>query len=140
MMYRLLSLLLAAFVFSACGDQSTPAAATTDMPSVIETDVVGPIYEDIDAIDFADRVGAPNTVVLDVRTPGETANGVIEGAIELDYRSSNFKDEVAKLDKDKTYLVYCASGGRSGKACSAMQGMGFREVYNLKGGYRAWTE
>lgn len=141
MMYRLLPLLLTAFLFTACGGQSTPAATTTpDMPTAVEAEAPGPIYEDIDAIDFADRIGAPNTVILDVRTPGETANGVIEGAIELDYRSPNFKDEVAKLDKDKTYLVYCASGGRSGKACSAMQGMGFREVYNLKGGYRAWTE
>lgn len=140
MMNRLLPLLLATFAFNACGSEPDAAATAVEMPPVSEAEAAGPVYEDIDAIDFADRIGAPNTVILDVRTPAETAGGVIEGAIELDYRSPDFADQVAKLDKEKTYLVYCASGGRSGKACSAMQDMGFREVYNLKGGYRAWTE
>jgi len=139
MMKRLLPLLLLTVLF-ACNQPSATEKAATAETVTTEAQPAGPVYEDIDPIDFADRIGAPNTVILDVRTPAETAGGVIEGAIELDYRAPDFADEVAKLDKDKTYLVYCASGGRSGKACSAMQGMGFREVYNLKGGYKAWTE
>lgn len=142
MTHRILSFLVISCLFLACSsDTSAPAAAPENVPAGMEVSAsTGPIYEDLSAEEFAGRIGGDNTVILDVRTPSETAGGVIEGAIELDYRSPGFADEIAALDKDKTYLVYCASGGRSGKACSVMKDQGFREVYNLKGGYRAWKE
>lgn len=139
MTYRILSLLSVTFLLTACGAPSS-ATAQNDVTTSPQEVASGPIYEDVTAEEFAGRIGAPNTVILDVRTPGETAGGVIEGAIELDYRAPDFAAKIAELDKDKTYLVYCASGGRSGKACQMMQGAGFKEVYNLKGGYRGWKE
>ena len=81
----------------------------------------------------------PDVVILDVRTPGETAAGMIEGAVEIDFRGDNFKDQISALDKDKTYLVYCKSGGRSASACEIMQEMGFEKLYNLDGGYTRWS-
>ncbi|MFK8163335.1 MAG: rhodanese-like domain-containing protein [Lewinella sp.] len=43
------------------------------------------------------------------------------------------------MDPTKTYLVYCAAGGRSGKTCGMLNDAGFEKVYNLKGGYSAWN-
>jgi len=81
-----------------------------------------------------------NAVILDVRTPEEMAQGIIPGAKNIDFRGDNFKAKLAQLDKDKTYYVYCRSGGRSGKTCNALQTAGFLNIYNLKGGITAWKE
>jgi len=78
-------------------------------------------------------------VVIDVRTPEEYASGYIERAINLDYSSGTFRDGLAKLDKNKTYLVYCRSGARSKKALDIMKDLGFNEVYNLTSGITGWT-
>ena len=81
-----------------------------------------------------------NFVIIDVRTPEEYAGGHIEKAINLDYYSETFEDELNQLDKDKTYLIYCRSGNRSGKALDVMAEFGFREVYNMLGGIVQWEE
>jgi len=51
--------------------------------------------------------GNPDFVILDVRTPAEFADEHIENAINLDYYSETFRDDLNKLDKTKTYLIYC---------------------------------
>ena len=79
-----------------------------------------------------------NFVILDVRTPEEYANGHIEKAINLDYYSETFKDELDKLDKNKMYLAYCRIGIRSGIAVGIMEELGFAEVYNMMGGIAGW--
>ncbi|GGW71742.1 rhodanese [Winogradskyella epiphytica] len=80
-----------------------------------------------------------NSIVLDVRTPEEVAQGVIPNAIHIDiFKGQGFIDEVEKLDKTKNYYVYCRSGGRSGQACSVMNQLGFENAYNLMGGFDAW--
>ncbi|MBK9254234.1 MAG: rhodanese-like domain-containing protein [Saprospiraceae bacterium] len=79
-------------------------------------------------------------IILDVRTPAETARGIIKGAIEIDYYDPTFKEKVSRLDKNQEYLVYCAVGGRSSSALSVMKEAGFTKVYNLKGGYTAWSQ
>ncbi|MDH5695114.1 MAG: rhodanese-like domain-containing protein [Dehalococcoidia bacterium] len=81
----------------------------------------------------------PDIVIIDVRTPQEFAEGHIEGAINLDIYSETFRDELNKLDRNKTYLVYCLSGGRSAGALDIMTELGFREVYNMLGGINKWT-
>jgi len=131
MTYRLLTLLLPLTFLMACGDSSNSQGATDDATAQ---------YQDLSVEEFAGKIGSENTILLDVRTPAETANGVIDGAIELDYRSPTFKDELAKLDQSKTFLVYCASGVRSGRTCQMLKAAGVKDVYNLEGGYNAWVE
>jgi len=80
----------------------------------------------------------PDFVIIDVRTPEEFADGHIAGAINIDYYSETFRDELDKLDKDKTYLIYCRSGNRSGKALNIMEELNFREAYNMSGGIIEW--
>lgn len=81
----------------------------------------------------------PEFVILDVRTQPEFAEGYIENAINIDYYSNTFRDELNKLDKNNTYLIYCRSGSRSGKALDIMGGLNFKEVYNVSGGIIAWN-
>ncbi|MEM6647937.1 MAG: rhodanese-like domain-containing protein [Bacteroidota bacterium] len=72
-------------------------------------------------------------VVLDVRTPAEYADGHLVQAPNIDVMNDEFTDHVRDLDKDKTYYLYCRSGGRSGKATRIMRAMGF-DAHNV-GGY-----
>ena len=97
-----------------------------------------PAYQDLSPEEFAEKIGRPDALLIDVRTPGEIENGKIAGALELDFRAPDFPDRLAQLDTSKTYLIYCASGGRSSRAAEMAAGLGARRVYNLKGGYRAW--
>ena len=80
----------------------------------------------------------PDFVVIDVRTPEEFADGYIENAINIDFRSETFRNKLNQLDKNETYLVYCRSGGRSANALNIMAELNFKEVYNILGGITAW--
>ena len=95
---------------------------------------------DLDVAEFKTKMSEPNTVLLDVRTPSETKNGTIDGALEINVMSTDFKNKIQDLDKNKTYLVYCRSGRRSVKACKEMEKVGFEKLVNLKGGYKAWKK
>jgi len=79
-------------------------------------------------------------VVLDVRTPEEFAKGHIPGAINVDFNAPDFQKKVAELDKSKTYLVHCAAGVRSAKACTVMDKIAFPNIVNLEPGFRAWEK
>ncbi len=79
-----------------------------------------------------------NFVTIDLRTPNEYAAGHIGNATNLDYYSSYFRNELEKLDKTKTYLIYCQSGRRSAASLEIMKGLGFKEVYNVTGGIADW--
>jgi rhodanese-related sulfurtransferase len=79
-------------------------------------------------------------VVLDVRTPEEFAAGHIAGATNIDFNADDFQKKLEQLPKDQTYLVNCAIGGRSAKACKLMNQLDFKSVYNLKGGMNAWED
>jgi rhodanese-related sulfurtransferase len=96
-------------------------------------------YENVQAATFKKLIAEnPAAVILDVRTPAEFKQGAIKGAINIDIMGSSFNEKIAQLDKDKTYLVYCRSGNRSGSACSSMGKDGFKNIYNLSGGMMQW--
>ena len=99
------------------------------------------VNESLDPKAFKSQIEATaDGVVLDVRTPEEVSQGVIAGAKVIDFKGADFDQQITALDKDKTYFVYCASGGRSGKAASMMKDKGFSKVYSLEGGMTAWKE
>lgn len=77
-------------------------------------------------------------VILDVRTPEEYANEHIAESVLLDFYADDFEDELDKLDKSKTYLVYCRSGNRSSKTMPVMEDLGFIEIYDMGGGINQW--
>jgi rhodanese-related sulfurtransferase len=75
--------------------------------------------------------------LVDVRQPGETAAGIIEGAVLVPLTLLN--ERLAGLDASKPTVVYCAGGFRSSIAASRMAVAGFRDVSDLIGGYAAWA-
>ncbi len=90
--------------------------------------------------DFAAALKRPGTVLLDVRTPQEYAEGHLPGAINIDVESPSFTQQLATLDPAGTYAVYCRSGNRSGVALQTMQAAGFTSAYHLGGGIVAWQD
>ena len=84
-----------------------------------------------------------DAVIIDVRTPAEFGMSHITGAVNVNVQDDDFASMVAGLDKDKTYLVHCTKnpvGGRSSRALETLQSLGFKNLYNLEGGYIAWKE
>lgn len=79
-------------------------------------------------------------ILLDVRTKEEFLSGHIEKAINIDISSSDFKDKIKKMDKNKTYLIYCRSGRRSQSALMLMKESGFRKIAHLANGINEWIE
>jgi len=92
----------------------------------------------MDVDEFARLMEEEGLVLLDVRTPEEFASGHITGARNLDFHSPTFKSEVAGLDPEAGYLVYCAAGGRSQRACQMMSEAGITRIYDLAPGIRGW--
>jgi len=81
----------------------------------------------------------PDFVILDVRTPKEFNSGHIENAANIDYKSKDFKEKVDKLDKNKTYALYCRSGRRAAASSDIMAELGFKHIYQF-GGVKQWQE
>jgi rhodanese-related sulfurtransferase len=94
----------------------------------------------VEVAEFQKFTALANKHLLDVRTPQEFTQGHIEGAVNLDYFSKDFKSELEKLDKSVPVYLYCRSGGRATKAMQIMKEIGFVTVYNLKGGFLAWSQ
>lgn len=78
-------------------------------------------------------------LILDVRTPSEYSAGHLKAAKLLNFRGDDFEAKLNQLDKSKTYLIYCRSGGRSGMALKLMEKSGFQSVYNMGGGFNDWS-
>ncbi len=75
-------------------------------------------------------------VLLDIRTDKEYEHGHIPGSVHIPL--SDIGDKIKKLKKDKELVVYCQNGSRSIWAIKRLMGMGYKNLYNLKGGYNAW--
>ena len=80
-------------------------------------------------------------VVLDVREPKDHQAGHLKQSINIDARSADFKTQLAKLDKSKTYVVHCVRGlKRTDDTVDALTELGFPHILTLEGGYLAWTK
>lgn len=80
------------------------------------------------------------TVILDVRTPEEVAEGHLAGAKNIDVQDELFQQNIEQLNKNKTYLLYCRSGKRTAVAGAKMKASGFKKVYMMDGGITSWKE
>ena len=78
--------------------------------------------------------------MLDVRTPEEFAEGHLDGAVLVDFYDADFADQLAELDPDVPYLVYCRSGNRSGQTLDVMEQLGFTSAVDVDGGIVAWQD
>ena len=79
----------------------------------------------------------PDLQVVDIRNPGETAAGVLPGAVEMPLPT--LVDNLGALQPDRPTVVYCAGGYRSAIASSVLRAAGFEDVSDIVGGYGAWS-
>lgn len=78
--------------------------------------------------------------LIDVRTPEEYMRGHLKRAINLNFNDDDFEDIVKnKLDKTRPVFVYCFSGRRSTDAAVFLRDLGYKEVYDMAGGFAKWT-
>ena len=121
-------------LFSSCLNTTTPTTTTSPTETLIAENITP---EEAFALIQANQQN-PDFVIIDVRTPEEFATGYLENAVNIDYYSAAFSDEIKTLDKNRTYLIYCRSGARSGQALALMAVLHFTEVYDISGGITAW--
>lgn len=84
------------------------------------------------------KLGAGDVVILDVRDASEVVlSGKIKGAVNVSRGMLEFRADpespahLPALQKDKSVLVYCASGGRSAMSGKVLKDMGYQRVFNL---------
>ena len=131
-----LSTLLAVIGLSACSG-SEAEVSVTQGPAATVQPAAG---SELDATEFAAALKAPETVILDVRTPAEFAEGHLPGAVNIDVQAPDFASQVAALDPNVPYAVYCRTGNRSQVALDVMAQMGVTDAYHLGGGVGAWQQ
>ena len=82
----------------------------------------------------------PQFVVIDIRRDYEYASLHVVNSLNIDYYASSFEAQLDALDNNKTYLIYCRTGSRSGNTMPTMRDLGFKEVYNMLGGITAFDD
>ncbi len=94
----------------------------------------------VNVADYEKLRANTNHVILDVRSAAEFAKGHVPGAVNLDINSPQFADKATALDKSRTYLVNCAVGMRSARACKKLETLGFTNLFDLAPGYDGWKK
>lgn len=130
-------------LLAACGssEDATDAAASSASDASTAADAAAGIRL-VSAEDGAAIQADPpqDLVILDVRTPEEFAEGHLDGAIMIDFYRDDFADQLAELDPNVPYLLYCRSGNRSGQTTAIMEELGFTDVADINGGILAWNQ
>jgi rhodanese-related sulfurtransferase len=90
----------------------------------------------VTAIEFKDKL--KDYLLVDIRTPGEFAQGRIEGAININYYQRGFIEQFSEFDTTKPIFIYCRSGSRTSSAVKKLSNAGFKQVYELNGGIINW--
>ncbi|MDX1479094.1 MAG: rhodanese-like domain-containing protein [Saprospiraceae bacterium] len=134
MLLKLVFLFFAILILGCAQQESEAQTQSAEAPAA------APAVNDIDVATFDAQRQRPQVVVIDVRTPEETADGMVPGAIEMDFNGEGFEAAIDRLDRSTEYLLYCRSGNRSGRTAEMMITKGFTNISNLVGGYTAWSD
>lgn len=131
-------------VAASCGSDEPAADTGTDTGAAVTQAVDSDAIEGFATISPQDAAAITDDppadlVVLDVRTPEEYAEGHLDGAVLVDFYDSDFAAQLAGLDPEVPYLVYCRSGNRSGQTLAIMDELGFESAVDVDGGIVAWA-
>jgi rhodanese-related sulfurtransferase len=96
------------------------------------------VFEKTDVLTLDKILNDTDIIILDVRTPEEINAGYIPNSTFIDYYDKNFENKINLIDRSKKIYTLCKSGGRSVKAAGILSKNGFRNVYNLEGGFMRW--
>lgn len=124
--------LISAISLQSCQGQSKANTGESNTTSISEV---------LSVSEFQQKLGAMESAqLLDVRTPQEFMQGHINGAVNINLFEQNFVEQVKKEFKtDEPVLLYCRSGKRSARAAAQLRKAGFQEIYDLQGGFLAWS-
>ena len=119
-MKKLLFILMTSLFFMSCKGQETEH------------------FKILDSTQYEQSISENNVTIIDVRTSEEYKSGHIKNAHNINVQSDDFKTKMQNFDRDKPVYIYCRSGARSEKAGKILEEMGFKEIYDLKGGILSW--
>jgi rhodanese-related sulfurtransferase len=129
---------------AACSDADDTGGSGEKAPSVTSGRVAAEAPapgSSLSPADFGAAAQLPGTVLVDVRTPEEYAEGHLEGAVLIDLQDeAAFLDRLAALDPAGSYAIYCRTGNRSAAAMEHFEQAGFGSYYDLAGGITSWTD
>jgi len=128
-------LILFTFVLS-----SLIVAPIKSMTATACAEEANPAFKTIPVSEANEMLGKPGVIFLDVREPSELQPGHIPGAMNVPLANVESQTEKYIPDKAATIVVYCRSGRRSVTASKALIKMGYKNVLNMDGGYKAWLE
>ena len=96
------------------------------------------MWREADTREAVELVSGGKVRIVDVRTPQETASGIIPGALLIPV--DQLEARAGEIARDgRTTLVYCAGGSRSAAACEFLSTQGHENLINLSGGFGAWN-
>jgi len=100
-----------------------------------------PSVRSASAVEAAELIDDPEVKVLDIRTVEELVEARLPRVdVHADFYAADFEQQLAELDREATYLMYCRSGSRSGETVALMEELGFEDVTNVSGGIIEWSE
>lgn len=95
-------------------------------------------YQEVEPLQLQTLLQTEAILLIDVRTPTESARGGIPGACNIPLHLLPLRQQ--DLPDDRAIVFYCQSGNRSAQACAFMAGQGRRKVFNLRGGILGWLQ
>jgi phage shock protein E len=127
-------LLAGALTFTSCNSDASVTENTTGQETRQQQTTKAGTVKTLSGNEAKDLLAKqPDVLILDVRTPEEYAAGHLKNARLLNKYDADFEAKIKALDRTKPYLVYCASGGRSGEATQQMNQLGFQQIYDARG-------
>ncbi len=129
-LWVMVALMVVVSVLPGCiGEKQVTSSNTPHVQDVTSQEAFNLIRENKNNLGF---------LILDVRTASEFYDGHIEGALNIDVNLPSFREEMGKLNKNDTYLVYCRTGNRSRTALRIMEELGFTHIYHIANGITEW--
>lgn len=93
----------------------------------------------LDPASFKAAITNKKVHLIDVRTPNEFKSGHIKKAKNVDFfNQTSFMNFFNSINKEEPVYLYCRSGNRSQKAARKLDSLGFKNIYDLRGGYMSW--
>ena len=138
-MKKFLFALFALVVFTGAYAQVEATAASEVMAEIVK-EAANESWMQIGAEDAAGYIFEVQPFLLDVRTQGEYDDGHLEGAVLAPVQTIDEHLGAMPSDLDTPILIYCAAGTRGFWALAYVTSLGYTNVKNLRGGYRAWVE
>ncbi len=141
---KLAALALSLLIVGGCAStDAAPAEPEASNPTATESSsgTEAPGVRTQPAGEAASLLDDPDVIVLDIRTPEEVAEARLPAdVLNLDFYEDDFAAQLAALDPEASYLMYCRSGNRSGTTRALLSELGFRDVVDIEGGIIEWAE